>query len=159
MKYIALLRGINVGGNRKVDMKRLKALLECSAYWGYYKYSIFDDSEFDGSEGDPPQLPPITIRTDTREKWMEVECNPGNMDQETEWDWMTFFWELHSDNGDTGSTRRWSVSEVLSAWPDDSSDSEVARGWDLIYSALAPGAQRNFFNSLSSDTGVKHYTP
>ncbi len=28
MKYIALLRGINVGGNRKVDMKRLRALLE-----------------------------------------------------------------------------------------------------------------------------------
>ncbi len=28
MKYIALLRGINVGGNRKVEMKRLKAMLE-----------------------------------------------------------------------------------------------------------------------------------
>lgn len=28
MKYITLLRGINVGGNRKVEMKRLKALLE-----------------------------------------------------------------------------------------------------------------------------------
>jgi len=28
MKYIALLRGINVGGNRKVDMKKLKALFE-----------------------------------------------------------------------------------------------------------------------------------
>lgn len=28
MEYIALLRGINVGGNHKVEMKRLKALLE-----------------------------------------------------------------------------------------------------------------------------------
>lgn len=28
MKYIALLRGINVGGNNKVEMKRLKALFE-----------------------------------------------------------------------------------------------------------------------------------
>ncbi len=28
MKYIALLRGINVGGNRKVEMRRLKALFE-----------------------------------------------------------------------------------------------------------------------------------
>ncbi len=28
MKYIALLRGINVGGNRKVEMKKLKALFE-----------------------------------------------------------------------------------------------------------------------------------
>lgn len=30
MKYVALLRGINVGGNRKVEMKKLKALLESS---------------------------------------------------------------------------------------------------------------------------------
>jgi uncharacterized protein (DUF1697 family) len=28
MKYIALLRGINVGGNHKVEMKRLKAFFE-----------------------------------------------------------------------------------------------------------------------------------
>lgn len=27
MKFVALLRGINVGGNNKVDMKRLKACL------------------------------------------------------------------------------------------------------------------------------------
>ena len=28
MAYVALLRGINVGGNRMVDMKRLKAVFE-----------------------------------------------------------------------------------------------------------------------------------
>lgn len=28
MKYVALLRGINVGGNRKVEMRKLKTLLE-----------------------------------------------------------------------------------------------------------------------------------
>ena len=28
MKYIALLRGINVGGNQKVEMKKLKVLFE-----------------------------------------------------------------------------------------------------------------------------------
>ncbi len=28
MKYVALLRGINVGGNRKVEMKKLKAFFE-----------------------------------------------------------------------------------------------------------------------------------
>lgn len=32
MKYIALLRGINVGGNRRVEMKRLKALFEAQGY-------------------------------------------------------------------------------------------------------------------------------
>ncbi len=30
MKYVALLRGINVGGNRKVDMKQLKAVFEAA---------------------------------------------------------------------------------------------------------------------------------
>jgi uncharacterized protein (DUF1697 family) len=32
MKYVALLRGINVGGNKKVEMKRLKALFESLGY-------------------------------------------------------------------------------------------------------------------------------
>lgn len=32
MKYIALLRGINVGGNRKVEMKKLKVLFESLEY-------------------------------------------------------------------------------------------------------------------------------
>jgi len=32
MKYIALLRGINVGGNRKVEMKRLKNFFESLDY-------------------------------------------------------------------------------------------------------------------------------
>ena len=32
MKYIALLRGINVGGIRKIEMKRLKKLFESSGY-------------------------------------------------------------------------------------------------------------------------------
>lgn len=32
MKYVALLRGINVGGNNKVDMKQLKAALEANGF-------------------------------------------------------------------------------------------------------------------------------
>lgn len=32
MKYVLLLRGINVGGHRKVEMKRLKSLLESLGY-------------------------------------------------------------------------------------------------------------------------------
>lgn len=32
MKYIALLRGINVGGNHKVEMKKLKAIFESMGY-------------------------------------------------------------------------------------------------------------------------------
>lgn len=32
MNYVLLLRGINVGGNRKVEMKRLRALLESKGF-------------------------------------------------------------------------------------------------------------------------------
>jgi len=41
MQYIALLRGINVGGNRKVEMKQLKALYESL---GYTKVSTYINS-------------------------------------------------------------------------------------------------------------------
>lgn len=38
MKYIALLRGVNVGGNNKVEMKRLKALFESLGCTGVSTY-------------------------------------------------------------------------------------------------------------------------
>ncbi|MBN2353404.1 MAG: DUF1697 domain-containing protein [Spirochaetales bacterium] len=41
MKYIALLRGINVGGNRKVDMKSLKSLFES---FGFANVSTYINS-------------------------------------------------------------------------------------------------------------------
>ncbi len=41
MKYIALLRGINVGGHRKVEMKKLKKILE---FIGYFNVSTYLNS-------------------------------------------------------------------------------------------------------------------
>ena len=38
MKYFALLRGINVGGNRKVEMKRLKNLFQSLGYANVVTY-------------------------------------------------------------------------------------------------------------------------
>lgn len=38
MKYIALLRGINAGGNRRVEMKKLKILLESLGYTNVLTY-------------------------------------------------------------------------------------------------------------------------
>lgn len=38
MKYIALLRGINVGGNRKVEMKRLRNLFEALGFANVVTY-------------------------------------------------------------------------------------------------------------------------
>ncbi|MGE8721044.1 DUF1697 domain-containing protein [Leptospira terpstrae] len=51
MKYIALFRGINVGGNRKVEMKKLKELFESLGYTEVSTYinsgNILFESEFD----------------------------------------------------------------------------------------------------------------
>lgn len=38
MKYVALLRGINVGGNHRVEMLRLKSLMERLDYTGVVTY-------------------------------------------------------------------------------------------------------------------------
>ena len=38
MKYIALLRGINVGGKNKVEMPRLKTLFESLGYTDVHTY-------------------------------------------------------------------------------------------------------------------------
>jgi len=47
MKYIALLRGINVGGNRKVEMKRLKKLFESLGYSSVITYLNSGNAIFD----------------------------------------------------------------------------------------------------------------
>jgi uncharacterized protein (DUF1697 family) len=48
MKYIALLRGINAGGNRKVEMKKLKALFECLGFENVSTYINSGNAIFEG---------------------------------------------------------------------------------------------------------------
>ena len=61
MKYIALLRGINVGGNRKVEMKRLKCLFETLGFLNVTTYlnsgnAIFEaDAELNELQVDIPK--------------------------------------------------------------------------------------------------------
>lgn len=50
MKYIALLRGINVGGNNKVEMKRLKALFESLGCTGVSTYINSGNVFFESAE-------------------------------------------------------------------------------------------------------------
>lgn len=49
MKYIALLRGINVGGNRKVEMKRLRSLFESLGYANVETYLNFGNAIFEST--------------------------------------------------------------------------------------------------------------
>jgi len=50
MKYIALLRGINVGGNNKVEMKKLKALFESFGCTGVSTYINSGNVFFESAE-------------------------------------------------------------------------------------------------------------
>lgn len=54
--YIALLRGINVGGNNKVEMKRLKELFESHGYINVTTYINSGNVLFDTTEIDPGVL-------------------------------------------------------------------------------------------------------
>jgi len=50
MKYIALLRGINVGGNRKVEMKKLKSLFESLGFENISTYINSGNVIFESSK-------------------------------------------------------------------------------------------------------------
>ena len=52
MKYVALLRGINVGGNSKVEMKRLKVVFEKLGMTSVKTYINSGNVVFDSSSGD-----------------------------------------------------------------------------------------------------------
>lgn len=56
MKYIALLRGINVGGNKSVEMSRLKALFEGLGYTDVKTYINSGNVIFSSSEKDQTKL-------------------------------------------------------------------------------------------------------
>jgi uncharacterized protein (DUF1697 family) len=50
MKYLALLRGINVGGNNKVEMKRLKVLFETLGFTDVVTYINSGNVVFENGE-------------------------------------------------------------------------------------------------------------
>ncbi len=50
MKYTALLRGINVGGNNKVEMKKLKTVFEALAYTNVSTYINTGNVIFESQE-------------------------------------------------------------------------------------------------------------
>jgi len=50
MKYIALLRGINVGGNKKVDMKKLKESFEAIGFTNVSTYINSGNIIFDSTD-------------------------------------------------------------------------------------------------------------
>lgn len=70
MKYIALLRGINVGGNRKVEMKKLRTLFES---FGYTEVSTYINSGNIIFESEDDQKTVLAKITKSFEKTFDFE--------------------------------------------------------------------------------------
>lgn len=56
MKYLALLRGINVGGNNKVPMKDLRTCFESAGFTNVSTYIASGNIFFDADETEPAKL-------------------------------------------------------------------------------------------------------
>ena len=56
MVYVALLRGINVGGNNRVEMSRLKKILEGLGYSDVSTYINSGNAFFKTPESDPRKI-------------------------------------------------------------------------------------------------------
>lgn len=56
MMYVAFLRGINVGGNRKVDMKVLKSVFEDAGMAGVRTYINSGNVIFESDTAEPTEL-------------------------------------------------------------------------------------------------------
>lgn len=66
MKYVALLRGINVGKNNRIEMKSLKSLFETHGYGNVSTYINSGNVIFESNK--PPELLVTEIESGLREK-------------------------------------------------------------------------------------------
>lgn len=61
-KYVALLRGINVGGNSKVEMKKLKEVFESLGFSNVSTYINSGNVIFETSKATSPQIIEIALK-------------------------------------------------------------------------------------------------
>ncbi len=80
MEYIALLRGINVGGNHKVEMKRLKILLAAMGYKNVSTYLNSGNALFE-SENHQEQIQVDVPKALLKEFGFEIPTLIKNKDE------------------------------------------------------------------------------
>jgi uncharacterized protein (DUF1697 family) len=73
-KYVALLRGINVGGNNKVEMSKLKKIFEALGYKNVLTYINSGNIIFESTEIDPEKLTEEIERTLKKKFGFEIRC-------------------------------------------------------------------------------------
>lgn len=75
MKYIALLRGINVGGNNRVPMAELKACFEIASFENVVTYINSGNVIFESDESSPTKLVEICEAAIEKQFGFRVVCS------------------------------------------------------------------------------------
>ncbi|MBN2803371.1 MAG: hypothetical protein JXR91_09775 [Deltaproteobacteria bacterium] len=106
---------------------------------------------------DPPTAFDAYLKSGSdNNQWMEHKCNPGDVDQGVELDWLHFYFELW-----TSGANEWSIDEMFDIW----SDTTGNYGWnngsngimDIVNSQMGSGSdKRNLFYNTGIASGVDH---
>ncbi len=81
MKFIALLRGINVGGNKKVPMAELKACFENAGFKNVVTYINSGNVVFESSQTDTAKLVQICEEAIEKQVGFHVICSVISADE------------------------------------------------------------------------------
>ncbi len=81
--------------------------------FAYYK-NVLESPTYPDPDPDNIHIAPFPVNVTNDETWMESECDPtvdGFENLGTEWDWISFFWNLWTIGDD-----RFDVDEINTAW-------------------------------------------
>jgi len=137
-----------------------------SSYFGYYKEIDRLGTDFDCTQK------PCWVQPYVRETWLEDICGTDKTNKGVEWDWLSFYWNLWTQN----ATYKYSLYEFTEVWdrvhdldpePDESKEDwewnhpvlgHPAGGWGLVQAAgdLYSGNKLQQFLDQGSWAGVDH---
>jgi hypothetical protein len=125
-----------------------------NGWFGYYKEINDNDGEYDCED-----LPcPIDVTNDVR--WMEHECSTGYTYRGVEWDWLTFFWGLWTED----ATYKYTMTQITDVWDEvhdvdtDATEDEEWYWSDLVTAAynIYSSSKADEFEDQGSYSGVDH---
>lgn len=160
--FVALLRGVNVGGNNMISMKSLKASFEAMGFTNVSTYINSGNIIFQSKEADPRklekkieqmlssdyQLESKVVLRSLSEMEKLVNTLPKNWGDDSDWRFNVIFLRHSIDS-----------EKILEELPANSDVEEVLyRPGTLLWSVQASEAQRSKFVKLSTRKSFKEMT-
>jgi uncharacterized protein (DUF1697 family) len=160
--FVALLRGVNVGGNNMISMKSLKASFETMGFTNVSTYINSGNIIFQSKEDDPRKLEKKIEQMLSSEYQLEskvvlrslsemeklVKALPQNWGDDSDWRFNVIFLRHSIDS-----------EKILDELPANSDIEEVLyRPGTLLWSVQASEANRSKFVKLSSRKNFKDMT-